>query len=156
MQDRIFYSVCFGFAFGVLLRSFIFVNFYFIILLAVIACALFLFFSFVSKNSWGVIASVFILVFSLGIMRFHMVDSSVSNSAGILADRVGQKVTFTGEIVDDPDIREVNQKLIIEVEREQYKTKILLSTSLDQDYEYGDEISFEGRLEKPENFITDQ
>ncbi|MES3032344.1 MAG: ComEC/Rec2 family competence protein, partial [Patescibacteria group bacterium] len=33
---------------------------------------------------------------------------------------------------------------------------ILVSTSLDEDYKYGDEINFTGTLKKPGNFITDQ
>jgi competence protein ComEC len=153
MRDRIFYVICFGFLFGVLLRSLVLVNIYFTVLLTVIALALFLFFSLISKNQWGIIVSVFVLAFSLGIFRFHLVD--VSNPA-IFESRVGQKVSFLGEIVDEPNIKENNQQLIVEVLEEKAETKILLSAGLEADYKYGDMINFSGILKKPENFITDQ
>lgn len=74
----------------------------------------------------------------------------------IFENNVGQKVLFKGEIIDEPDIREKNQKLTLEVKIGNEETKILVTTSLDQDFKYGDEVSVKGILEKPENFLTDQ
>ncbi len=74
----------------------------------------------------------------------------------IFESNVGQKVLFKGEIIDEPDIREKNQKLTLEVKAGNEETKILVTTSLDQDFKYGDEVSVTGVLEKPENFLTDQ
>jgi competence protein ComEC len=74
----------------------------------------------------------------------------------IFESNIGQKVLFKGEIIDEPDIREKNQKLTLEVKAGNEETKILVTTSLDQDFKYGDEISVTGILEKPENFLTDQ
>ena len=159
MQDRIFYSICFGFIGGVLLRSFVFVNLYLAILLGVIVFALFLFFSLISKNKWGIISSIFIFTICLGILRFHMVD--VANPA-VFESEVGQKVALSGEIVDEPSIAQNDQKLTVETKNGKparaggENTKILVSTGLDQDFKYGDEINFTGKLKKPENFITDQ
>lgn len=153
MRDRIFYAVCFGFLFGVLLRSFVFVDLYLVILFSVISFALFLFFTFISKNKWGIIFSVFIMVFCLGIFRFHMVDMPAPN---IFESQVGQKVSFSGEIIDEPSIKENNQQLTVETKTGKDSTEILVSTGLDTDYKYGDEINFTGKLEKPENFVTDQ
>ncbi len=153
MQDRIFHSICFGFIFGVLLRSFLFVNFYLVVLFSVISVALFLFFSLVSKNKWGIITSIFILAFCLGIFRFHSVDVSPPS---VFEAKVGQKVTLSGIITDEPSAGENNVKLIVEVKSGEEKTSVLVSTGLDTDYKYGDEVNFSGKLEKPENFITDQ
>ena len=36
------------------------------------------------------------------------------------------------------------------------KTKILATVDFGEDFKYGDEVKFDGKLEKPENFITDQ
>ena len=174
MQDRVFYTICFGFLFGVLLRSFLFVNVYFVILFSVIAFALFLFFSLVSKNKWparppewsgaggGILASIFILTFCFGIFRFNMMD--VANPV-VFESQVGQKVILSGEIVDEPNIKENNQQLTVFVTSRGWTSRepdvqpltieILLSTGLDTDYKYGDEINFTGILKKPENFITD-
>ena len=109
MQDRIFYSICFGFVTGVLLRSFLFVNFYFAIFLAVIASVLIFFFFLISENKWGIVAGIFILAFCLGIFRFHIADKPVPEISGA---EVAQKVSLEGVIIDAPDIRENNQKLI--------------------------------------------
>ena len=153
MRDRIFYAICFGFIFGVLLRSFIFVNLYMIVLFVVIALALLLFFILISRNKWGIVASIFALAFCLGIFRFNMVD--VPNPV-VFENQVRQDVSFFGEIIDEPSIGEDNQKLTVIVKPIQNTVGILLSTGLENDYKYGDKISFEGILKKPENFITDQ
>src|SRR3989338_1745829 len=153
MRDRIFYSICFGFIFGVLLRSFFSLGFYLSILTGGISLALILFFTLISRSKWGIVASVFILAFSLGILRFHMVDVS---AASIFESQVGQKVSLSGKIIDEPDIREKNQKLTIETLVGAEKTKILATAGLDIDFKYEDEINFLGKLQRPENFITDQ
>lgn len=169
MQDRIFYSTCFGFILGIFLRSFIFVNLYFILFVLLLAVALFIYFSLLKKfsslkYSWGIVFTVFILAFSLGIFRFHIVDVPVPS---VFESQVGEKVSFVGKIVDEPDIRENNQKLTIEVApqglalespkaRPSPATKILATVGFGTDFKYGDEVNFSGKLEKPENFVTDQ
>src|SRR3990167_4247721 len=142
MQDRIFFAVCFGFAVGVLLRSFVVVDFYFSIFVLVLSFFILLLSHF-TKLKWGIISAVFIFTFSLGILRFHLADKKVPEIRG---------ENFTGIIVDEPDIREGNQKLTVETR----KTKILITTDFSTEYRYGDGVSFSGELQKPENFITDQ
>jgi uncharacterized membrane protein YccC len=110
MQERIFYSICFGFVFGVLLRSFIFINFYLVFWIVILAFFTVLFFSFISKNKWGIITSVFVLMFLFGILRFHITDKPLPE---IFESQVGQKVSLSGFLVDEPDIRENNQKLTV-------------------------------------------
>src|SRR3989338_10739377 len=110
MQDRIFYSICFGFVFGVLLRSFVFIDSYLAVLFGVISLALLLFFSFVSKNKWGIIASVFVIAFSLGIFRFHIVDVPAPN---VFESQVGQEISLKGLVVDEPTIGKNNQRLTV-------------------------------------------
>src|SRR3989339_1501886 len=141
MRDRIFYSICFGFVLGVLWGSFVSTDLYLVFLFAEIAFALFLFFSLISQNSWGIIASIFILTFVFGLWRFS------------IADRVAPiVVSMHGEIVDEPTMGENNQKLIVQTK----ETIILITTDFENNYKYGDIINFSGKLEKPENFITDQ
>ena len=153
MRDRIFYSICFGFILGVLLRSFVFVDSYLLILFSIISLALILFFNFISPNKWGIIACVFVLAFCLGILRFNAVSVS---APAFFESQVGQSVSLIGKIIDEPSIGENNQKLTVEVVELNAKTKILLSVEFEQDFKYGDEVNFSGKLEKPENFITDQ
>ena len=153
MQDRIFYAICFGFLSGVLLRSFIFVNFYVVVLIAIISLAVFLFFFLTREKRWGIIISIFIFLFVLGILRFQAVDAPAPE---VFESNVSEKTTLAGEIVDDPVIAENNQKIIVEIKEGGAETKVLLSAGFEQSYKYGDEIKFEGTLKKPENFTTEQ
>ncbi len=153
MQEKIFYASCFGFVLGVLLRSFVFINAYFAILLGFISLTLFLFFIFISKNKWGVIVSIFIFTFSFGIFRFQMVDVPAPI---IFESNVNQKVSFSGEIVDEPSIGENNQKFTVEIQNGKDKTKILTTADINIDLKYGDRINLIGTLGKPDNFMTDQ
>ena len=153
MQDRVFYAICFGFVLGVLLRSFIFVDIFIAIFISVIGLALFLFFTLISKNKWGIIFSVFVLIFSLGICRFHFADKSAPY---VFEIQVGKEISLTGNITDEPSISENSQRLTIKTNIEEEKTKILLTVGFDEDFKYGDTINFSGKLEKIDNFITDQ
>ena len=184
MLDRIFYSICFGFASGVFLRSFVPTLrlssevgiptsssvgiFYLAILFALISFFLILFFGIISKNKWGIIAGIFILAFSLGILRFHIADKLPS---AFFESQVGKTANFSGIIIDEPDKRENNIKLTVEIKdplrhsdtsplvrgrKGGGETRILVSANFDEDFKYGDEINFSGKLSKPENFITDQ
>ena len=166
MLDKIFYTTCFGFISGVLLRTFIFIDFYIVILFFIISFFLILFFSLISKNKWLFIFSIFLLFFSLGILRFDNVDKSLPE---FFETQLGEKVSLSGEIIDQPDIRENNQKLVVMVEIQRTvlkgaqrtvlkkeETSILITTDFNQDFKYGDIINFSGELSKPENFITDQ
>src|SRR3989338_2523761 len=120
MQDRIFYGACSGFVFGILLRSFVFVNFYLIVFSIVLSIILILF-TYFTKLKWGIIISVFVLTFSLGVLRFNAADKLAPS---FFEEQVGQKVFLRGEIVDEPDIRENNQKLIIETRADNEKIKV--------------------------------
>ncbi|MCE9585384.1 competence protein ComEC family protein [Candidatus Nomurabacteria bacterium] len=153
MRDKIFYLLCFGFAFGILLRSLVEINLYFALFLGLISVFLFIFFNLISKNNIGILVSIFIIAFSFGIFRFHIADKPAPY---VFESQLGKKVALHGEIIDEPDGRENNVKLTIKADDNGYKTKILLSAGLDEDYKYGDEINFSGILEKPENFLTDQ
>ncbi|KKR43310.1 MAG: internalization-related competence protein ComEC/Rec2 protein [Candidatus Nomurabacteria bacterium GW2011_GWF2_40_12] len=61
----------------------------------------------------------------------------------------------SGEIIDEPSLKENNQQLTVLITSRGWTSKILLSANLGEYYKYGDEISFIGTLKKPENFVTD-
>ncbi len=138
---------------GVLLRSFVEIDFYLNILLGIISVGLVLFFSLVGKNRIGILISIFVVALSLGVLRFHQVDALYPQ---IFEDKLGEEVSLSGVLVDDPDIRESNQKLTVLVKDGDAETKVLLTLGLGQRFSYGDQVNFVGELEKPENFTTDQ
>lgn len=151
MKDRTFFFICFGFILGVLFCSLFVINFYFIILFSIITLALFVFFYLISLNKFGIIFSCFIFAICLGMFCFYRVDNNLIYK---FDDSLSQKISFSGVITDEPSIRENNQKLIIKVKDENFK--VLVTIGQNFIYKYGDEVSVSGKLEKPENFTTDQ
>ena len=133
------------------MRSFFILDFYLTIFLASLSIVLF-FISYFINLKWGIIISIFVFMVQFGIYRFNLVDTSAPE---VFEAMVGKRVEMVGRIVDEPDIRENNQKLVIEVVAEDEQTKILVTTGFGVDYKYGDELNFSGKLQKPENFITD-
>ncbi len=153
MKDRVFYTFCLGIILGVLIRSFFLLNIYVVIFCVVLSLFLIIIFSYFTKLKWGILGGLLVLAFSLGVLRFHIADKP---SPEAFEFKVGQKVTLVGEVVDEPDIRENNQKLTIESSINGEKTKILVTVGLAENIKYGDNVNFSATLEKPENFTTDQ
>ena len=163
MRDKIFYLSCLGFTIGVLISSFFFVNLYLITLIGIIFLGLLLFFLLFVKSKWCILFCIFILTISLGIFRFNAVDKPAPY---VFESQVGEKVNFSGLIIDEIDKRENNQKLTVELAPQglaldslkarpfSAKTKILLSADFEEEFKYGDTINFSGTLEKPQNFYT--
>ncbi|MEI8270926.1 MAG: ComEC/Rec2 family competence protein [bacterium] len=166
MKDKVFFSIVFGFIFGVLLCSLFTVNIYVGILLAVISLGIILFHKFISprrsqatgsKNNWGIFAGIFVLAFSFGIFRFNIAENNVSKVLDSWSGReiqAGQSVSLSGMISDQPEIKEDNQKLIVEV-GDNRDLKILITTDFGEEFRYGDIVNFYGKLQSPENFTTD-
>ncbi|MBP6931144.1 MAG: ComEC/Rec2 family competence protein [Candidatus Pacebacteria bacterium] len=89
------------------------------------------------------------ILLMIGIIRFlYFIPTPPSG----YFDSVGKKVEFHGTVVDLPDMRTSNQRLIVKPKSSE--TNILVVAPNDIDIEYGDEIYVTGKLETPENFIT--
>ncbi len=153
MKDRIFYSTCFGFLLGTLIQSLTKIDFYLVCFILLISFCIFFFYILLSKNKWGIILSIFLISICLGILRF---DISNKQPSEIFESKVGEKVEVSGIIAAAPDYTEKSQKLTVSVKEDNAETKILVSTDFDNEFRYGDEITIKGKLEKPENFETDQ
>jgi competence protein ComEC len=105
--------------------------------------------------------SVFSFCIALGIFRFSWADIPAPQ---FFETKVGEKVTLSGLIIDEPSISENSQKIIVRTVLLGTSSRtvlnkevnILLTTDFSQDFQYGDEVEFSGKLEKPENFLTDQ
>jgi competence protein ComEC len=89
----------------------------------------------------------------LGIFRFHVADKK---NPEFFEASIDQKVSLMGRVVDEPEIREKDERFVVEVLEQDEEAKILVSTNLESDLKYGDKIKFSGVLKKPENFSTDQ
>ena len=109
-----------------------------------------------SKNKWAVLAGIFVLAISLGILRFNLAEKNIGSADDLWSGKpmeVGQNASLSGMIDDEPEIKENNQKLTVDVGSKK-NLRILITTDFNESYRYGDVISFYGKLEKPENFVT--
>lgn len=153
MKDKILFTVCFGFIFGVLLASFVSINIYTNIHIAFMAMSLFMVLFVILKSKWGIIFSIFLLTISLGIFRFNFEDRKDLNYFYSL---VSQEVSLEGVLVDEPTIGDKTQRLNVKIEKEGEETKVLLMVKFGEEFHYGDRIAFTGVLERPENFTTEE
>lgn len=138
-----------SFGVGVFIASFLFVSWVWILLfLVLISC--FSFWSFLCRKNLLIFAA-FISIFFLGIISFQISDYyGQKNSSAYLN---GNSVKAVGIIYDEPEFKESSVWLRAEL-KDGYQGRILIKTKpYAKDFQYGDEISFEGKLEEPENFL---
>ncbi len=137
-----------GFVLGVLLASFFDFGWSIIGLFAILALFfIFLFFLYQKNQIFGILILIFIgLIF--GLFRYSFLNPSVNHRQSPCQPKC------SGLIVVDPDRRDKTTRLTINLD--QSNQKILVITDNFTDYTYGDLIEIMGKLQKPENFLTDQ
>lgn len=86
----------------------------------------------------------FILFFAFGIFWYQ---SDIQNSQKGVSDFFDKKIK--GVIVEDPEFKNDKADYILKTDS---GLKILIQTMRYPEYEYGDEISVEGKIEEPKNF----
>ncbi len=96
-----------------------------------------------------VVISFAILFCALGMLRFEIASWQFGHS--LLAESVGREVQLKGEVVQEPDVREGTTQLYVAVNDE----VLLVGTDSHTTIAYGDKVTVEGVLKKPESFTTD-
>src|SRR3989344_1278281 len=150
MKDEVFYVIVFGFTLGIFFRSFF--NWGWSWIAFFLLLSFFLFFSsLILKNIKNVtiLISVFVLTFGLGVWRFYISDIKLPPS---LEEKIESRVKFEDLIINEPDQRENNTKLTVELQK---GIRVLITTDLYPEFKYGDYIKFNGTCKKPINFTTD-
>jgi competence protein ComEC len=150
MQDRIFYSISFGFICGILLASIFTWNAYLTYFVFLVSLILILVSKYILRNKWGIIASFFFLTFSVGIIYFNYFDAKFKYD---LEDKVGVEFIFVGKIVDDIENRNLDKRFKLKTSLSD--AYILVKTESKVEIAYGDIVSVSGKLVKPTNFKTD-
>lgn len=151
MRNHIFYTACIGFGLGVLVRSFLHINLYAIFVIGLGALVLLFFFA-ISKKSLSVLSSVFIIALLIGIVRFNLADRPAPR---IFEARVGKDISLSGTILDVVQ-KQNDVEVTVQTRVGRESTNVLLFAKNGEEYHYGDEISFTGKLAKPASFVTDQ
>jgi len=147
------YYFVLSFAFGVLIATFTDFNLptiNFLILLSVVSGLFWYRSRLVSAEvvGWFLLAMI-LLGFSCGFLRTDIAKSQFGHS--ILEEQVGSKVSLNGIVRSEPDKRENNLRLFVEVDND----LVLVTTDRYTKVDYGDEVNVEGKISKPENFTTD-
>ncbi|MBZ9577498.1 ComEC/Rec2 family competence protein [Patescibacteria group bacterium] len=84
----------------------------------------------------------------LGIWRYQVLELRIKNYELRKYNDSEEEITLIGAVVKEPDVRENNIKLTIQVDR----GKILATVGRYPEYKYGDELKITGKLQTPPIF----
>jgi competence protein ComEC len=163
MPNLVFYPLICGFVGGVFLGSIGLATTWVGYLFLSIGLSLFLWFIFSQPpagNKILIILSVIFVSIALGILRYEL--NRAAGFVEALEQSIGQTVTVSGVVVDEPDRREKDTRLQIRIKsiligdiETPVMTGALAVVSRYADFEYGDAIRMTGVIKKPENFETE-
>lgn len=159
MSARIVWAVVGGFLMGVFAASFFSLGYtfaLFALLLATLA-GLFVLVNTEKRNAL-IVAVVVCIAFAAGTARM---EGAVRVEDATLSSHLGEKVTLSGIVSQEPDKRESNTRLTIDVDTMIYHSvesevdaKILVIAPLRTEAKYGDTVEVTGELDRPEAFDT--
>jgi competence protein ComEC len=152
MRGSFFYSSIIAFASGIFVRSFFDVTWPVMgwMLVVIVGLLLWGLRKRTTPHSYTLFLTVAIgFCFVGGIARFELMEYLKPVSQ--FASQVGSKVELRGVVVAEPELTAKSSRLVVEVLGE----RILVSTDRYADITYGDEITFSGKLQKPESFETE-
>lgn len=140
-----------GFASGVGMRSIFYFEWEpiaFVLMLAVLCGA----FGFLKPRRVYVLGALFFSFASLGMVRSAVADTPAPEA--FMRD-VKHRVSYNGVVVSDPDVREKNQRIALEVISGENKVGMLAVMPLSADVRVGDRVRVNGTLSLPQAFETD-
>lgn len=159
MSGTYFYSIGIAFAGGVFLRSFFEWNTatsIFFVLIG-IGCLTAWFVRGREHQSPLVLTALIFIAGALGMFRFQNAENHVST----LTPFEGEKMSFTVRVARELDERDTTTHLYVhQIENGVVGNELILVTANTfavhlQDIHYGDDIVVEGKVKKPESFVTD-
>jgi competence protein ComEC len=147
MKSPTLYTLAGGFTLGILLSSFFKMGFSFFLLILLLSSCIYVFGKFFAENKRAItLLAIFILSFGLGILRYEIKE--IRGEENNLSAQLEERVTVTGVIIDEPVVKDETVRLTV-------TGHLLVSTGLFPELHYGDLIEVKGKLERPENFETD-
>jgi len=143
--SKIFLYFCLSFVGGIFLNSLIPIPQ--IYMLGILILGIFFISLFWRYKNFVIIGfCLFFLVF--GIWRHQIFFLKIENSP--IKSFVGKEVKLIGLVEKEPEIKGKSQKLIIKVEK--INQKILVTTRRYPEYQYGEKLKINGKLEEPQIF----
>lgn len=105
----------------------------------------------VLRFSW--IIGLIGIFFLLGVVRFNLAQSEINPNQAQFYN--GRQIKFIGRVIKEPDQRLKNVKLTVRARQageRKIKGRVLITTNLYPKYNYGDELKFDCKLQKPKQF----
>ncbi len=156
MHPIFVYAIIFSFALGIIWQDTFELNTAFAVFLLTVGASVILLLQFTrqsyASSKYIIIVIISIFAGTLGVVRMQSAQQESYASINTFHSLIGETVELDGIIVDEPDKREYNTNLIVELEG---RDRILIKASAHQEFNYGDEVSIRGVLEKPKNFSDD-
>lgn len=134
-----------GFGTGIVLFSFFPTSWYSVAFCLVVAGAFFLLWL-IRKSHTYFVVGVFVCLMSFGMVRMWLVPKEIPHPFESLYDTHIQTV---GVVIAPPDIRETNQRVTVEIEKEKEITRVLAVAPLYPEIKYGEQVFIRGILERP-------
>ncbi len=153
MRGVFFYAIGTACAGGILFRSFFDVGLSGLALLGIVAgaCVIVSFILGKSRVPWLIPISIVCIFFTLGALRLDYVESKPS----AFAEYAGREVVIMGSIVREPDAREATVHLYVRPEGSSELILVTADRFAAEAFRYGDTVTAEGTLKRPETFETD-
>jgi len=160
MDQKLLLILLFGFTVGVALRSFFdfglaFTGFVFFLSLTL------LLFWFLRSHKGVLLVSFAVLAVALGILRFDVANMKQGDTT--LDGLVDEIIKVEGIIIDEPDERENNAGLVVELktiflkeESLDIQSRARITADLYPKWKYGDRVILLGKLTKPKNFANEE
>lgn len=98
------------------------------------------------------LAAVFCVCVVLGMLRATVADTPVPEA---FVHDLKQRVSYEGTVVGDPDVREKNQRIALEVQSNGDTAGVLAVVPLSSDVAVGDRVRVYGTLSLPQAFETE-
>lgn len=152
-RRKVVFVTCLFFVFGIFITSIFFENlnnFHFIIFVCFLGSLVLTFFFYPRKIF---IASLWGAFLFLGVWR--VLIAVPENTPDKIWHYNDNKISFIGEIMKESDVRASNQKLtvnVITMNDRGVSGRVLVTTGVYPEYEYGDILEIKCKLKKPERF----
>lgn len=152
-SSKILFYLCLLFILGIAAESifnipqFILWIFLFAAILIIVISAVCLFLS--SQELWNklLIVSFCVLFLIFGVLRVQITEFDIANDKLSKLNDSEEKITLTGTIAGEPDIRESSQKLKIKIDN--FGSIVLVTAGRYPEYKYLGKVKITGKLETP-------
>lgn len=144
-------SITTGFASGVFLRSLLFISWWpvlFVLLMAALMSAVW----FIKPRRVYMLGALFFICVVLGMLRAAIADTPLPRA---FVSDLRHRVAYDGVVVGDPDVREKNQRIPLVIKKGSDSVGVLAVMPLSSQVAVGDKVRVYGSLYVPMAFTTD-